>query len=107
MAINFVVFKILSIIVLTGLLSHANMNENVITWEDMLVKNYSTAETGYDQDGSRVLVVSQDGHGSSQTVQGAIDMVPDGNSQRIKILIYPGIYKYVHLVDIDLHVFIL
>ncbi|KAL0734815.1 hypothetical protein Bca4012_011025 [Brassica carinata] len=42
---------------------------------------------------SRVIVVDKRGRGDSVTVQGAVDMVPDSNSQRVKILILPGVYR--------------
>ncbi|CAH2069812.1 unnamed protein product, partial [Thlaspi arvense] len=42
---------------------------------------------------SRVIVVDKKGRGDSVTVQGAVDMVPDSNSQRVKIFILPGIYR--------------
>lgn len=45
------------------------------------------------QQSSRVIVVDQNGRGDSFTVQGAIDMVPNSNSQRVKIYILPGIYR--------------
>lgn len=66
-----------------------------ISWEDFSTSNYSTKGVEHNQLGSGILVVSKDGSGNSKTVQGAIDMVPQGNSQRVKILIYPGIYRQV------------
>ncbi|KAK7299939.1 hypothetical protein RJT34_10769 [Clitoria ternatea] len=63
---------------------------NFITWDDFTVDEHSLASsTG----GGRVIVVDQSGHGDSTTVQGAVDMVPQNNMQRVKIHIYPGIYR--------------
>uniref|UniRef100_A0A0D9X1B4 Pectinesterase n=1 Tax=Leersia perrieri TaxID=77586 RepID=A0A0D9X1B4_9ORYZ len=61
-----------------------------ITWDDLSIpagagERLTTVTT--------TIVVSPDGTGHSRTVQGAVDMVPDGNSRRIKILIKPGIYR--------------
>lgn len=39
-------------------------------------------------------MVSLDGKGHSRTVQGAVDMVPDGNTARVKIIIMPGTCRY-------------
>ncbi|XP_010449917.1 PREDICTED: pectinesterase QRT1-like [Camelina sativa] len=41
----------------------------------------------------RTIVVDKNGRGDSVTVQGAVDMVPKSNSQRVKIFILPGIYR--------------
>ncbi|KAK4484765.1 hypothetical protein RD792_007359 [Penstemon davidsonii] len=40
-----------------------------------------------------VIVVDKNGRGDSVTVQGAVDMVPEQNTQRVKIQILPGIYS--------------
>ncbi|PIA30788.1 hypothetical protein AQUCO_05400116v1 [Aquilegia coerulea] len=42
---------------------------------------------------TNIIIVAKDGGGHSKTVQGAVNMVPDHNTQRVKILIYPGIYR--------------
>ncbi|CAM8931252.1 unnamed protein product [Rhodiola kirilowii] len=42
---------------------------------------------------SSVIVVDQNGGGNSVSVQGAVDLVPDNNSERVKIFILPGIYR--------------
>ncbi|KAF3323420.1 pectinesterase QRT1 [Carex littledalei] len=80
--------------------SFENESREFITWNDLTISNsnYTSKAVNQAQRGSRMIVVSQDGHGDSNTVQGAIDMVSDGNSERIKILIYPGIYRQVPLV---------
>ncbi|CAL5402658.1 unnamed protein product [Camellia sinensis] len=46
-----------------------------------------------EQNRSQVIVVDQNGKGDSVTLQGAVDMVPLLNSQRVKIYIHPGIYR--------------
>ncbi|KAJ4815454.1 Pectinesterase [Rhynchospora pubera] len=76
----------------TGL-SLTNRYGRYITWDDLSIEKYSAVGNSKDTGGSRVIVVSKDGHGDSMTVQGAINMVPNGNSQRVKILIYPGVYR--------------
>ncbi|KAH7859802.1 hypothetical protein Vadar_005615 [Vaccinium darrowii] len=68
---------------------------NFITWDDMKVdlrkQRLDWREDKYNK--SRVIVVDQSGHGDSVTVQGAVDMVPMHNSERVKIYILPGIYR--------------
>ncbi|EPS61453.1 hypothetical protein M569_13345, partial [Genlisea aurea] len=41
----------------------------------------------------RIIVVDQEGNGDSKTVQGAVDLVPENNEARVKILVYPGVYR--------------
>lgn len=72
-----------------------------IAWDDLkLVKDYNEknrAEVSDSKDVSnqtRVIVVDKLGRGDSMTVQGAIDLIPHNNSQRIKISISPGIYRF-------------
>ncbi|KAG9153765.1 hypothetical protein Leryth_005888 [Lithospermum erythrorhizon] len=43
--------------------------------------------------GSRIISVSQDGHGEYTSVQEAIDSVPLGNNCRVVIRVAPGVYK--------------
>ncbi|OVA20154.1 Pectinesterase [Macleaya cordata] len=67
---------------------------NFITWHDLRVEHYFGRLKLSDKDNSsRVIVVAKDGLGDSITVQGAIDLVPEFNTQRVKILILPGIYR--------------
>jgi hypothetical protein len=54
----------------------------LIGWNDILIN-----------DGSPSIRVAQDGSGDVETIQGAIDLVPANNKQRMKILVMPGIYK--------------
>ncbi|KAK4275333.1 hypothetical protein QN277_018434 [Acacia crassicarpa] len=68
-----------------------NQVSNYISWKD-----FSVDEQRFPWDpiaGDRVIVVDQHGRGHSRTVQGAVDMVPDNNPERMKICIYPGIYR--------------
>ena len=79
-----------------------------ITWEDFTLPAVATVARGtpvVDDGGVKssaprrggmalsTIVVSQDGTGHSRTVQGAVDMVPAGNTRRVKILVRPGIYR--------------
>lgn len=66
-------------------------HRHFITWKDFEVAEIEV-NSNWDH---RVIVVRQDGLGNSTTVQGAVDMVPLGNTGRVKIYIYPGIYRYV------------
>jgi pectinesterase len=42
---------------------------------------------------ARTMVVAQDGSGAFTTVQAAVDAVPEGNTERIVLVIKPGTYK--------------
>jgi pectinesterase len=85
-----------------------------ITWEDLTMPALAAVPRGMPvQEGSvksaaagggaaprrggtaalSTIVVSQDGTGHSRTVQGAVDMVPAGNTRRVKILVRPGVYR--------------
>ncbi|XP_061345990.1 pectinesterase QRT1 [Gastrolobium bilobum] len=64
---------------------------NFISWEDLQVDEQSLALKSNNE--VRVIMVDQHGRGHSKTVQGAVDMVPNQNKQRVKIYIYPGIYR--------------
>ncbi|EOA15166.1 hypothetical protein CARUB_v10028546mg [Capsella rubella] len=87
---------------------------NFISWEDLRVVEDGRTETSFSvkEDTSnwvntnakakakgnatsviRVIVVDKNGGGDSVTVQGAVDMVPYSNSQRVKIFILPGFYR--------------
>ncbi|CAL5405855.1 unnamed protein product [Camellia sinensis] len=67
---------------------------NYITWEDMKVDLQKEGlDLNEEQNRSQVIVVDQNGKGDSVTVQGAVDMVPLLNSQRVKVYIHPGIYR--------------
>ncbi|XP_072973522.1 pectinesterase QRT1 [Typha angustifolia] len=68
-------------------------HENFVSWDDLSVGNYSRNYDSNEEVGNRVIFVSLDGTGDSRTVQGAVDMVPDGNKERVKIFLSPGVYR--------------
>ncbi|XP_042477641.1 pectinesterase QRT1-like [Macadamia integrifolia] len=61
-----------------------------ITWKAFSIDGVNLTQ-GYEN--SHVIVVAKDGSGDSLTVQGAVDMVPSNNKERVKIFIQPGIYR--------------
>ncbi|GMJ11553.1 QUARTET 1 [Hibiscus trionum] len=69
--------------------------KDFISWDDMKVDEHktrlNTSTANHNQ--SRVIVVDRNGGGDSITIQGAINMVPENNQQRVKIYILPGIYR--------------
>ncbi|PON94050.1 Pectinesterase, Tyr active site [Trema orientale] len=70
--------------------------KNFISWDDFKVDEMKMGLASGDEYGngsSRVIVVDKSGKGQSLTVQGAIDMVPEQNTERVKIYILPGIYR--------------
>lgn len=89
--------------------NEGNELRNYISWEDLRVVEDGRTERSFSikensnwvtinananaANSSRVIVVDKNGGGDSVTVQGAVDMVPDSNSQRVKIFILPGIYR--------------
>ncbi|KAK9101135.1 hypothetical protein Scep_024565 [Stephania cephalantha] len=72
--------------------SNATRDYRYITWQDSEFGIEATRDT--DGHGARVIYVAKNGHGHSTTVQGAVDMVPDNNQDRVKIVIFPGTYKF-------------
>ncbi|XP_038983541.1 pectinesterase QRT1 isoform X1 [Phoenix dactylifera] len=74
--------------------------KDFISWDDFSAENYSGNFNFNDGAHSRVILVSQDGSGDSKTVQGAVNMVPDGNRERVKIFISPGVYREKVIVPI-------
>ncbi|KAL2495973.1 Pectinesterase QRT1 [Forsythia ovata] len=76
-----------------GSFAQLNNNEkNYISWDDMKVDDYRL-HTRDEGNWSKVIVVDQNGRGNSLTVQGAVDMVPEHNADRVKIYILPGVYS--------------
>ncbi|KAJ8747499.1 hypothetical protein K2173_013761 [Erythroxylum novogranatense] len=65
--------------------------KDFITWDDIQLGEDGAGLS--TRDGSKVIVVDQYGGGDSLTVQGAIDIVPDHNTQRVKIFILAGVYR--------------
>ncbi|KAJ7963651.1 Pectinesterase [Quillaja saponaria] len=68
---------------------------NYISWDDLKVNNRHKVNINsrHDNVGSRIIVVDKNGGGNSVTIQGAVNMVPQHNSERVKIHIRPGIYR--------------
>lgn len=68
---------------------------NYISWDDLKVDEPKVGLNSRNEfvNGSRVIVVDKNGGGDSLTVQGAVDMVPEQNTDRVKIYILPGIYR--------------
>ncbi|KAK9939812.1 hypothetical protein M0R45_016497 [Rubus argutus] len=73
-----------------------------ISWDDLKVDDQKIGLNSRDeqQNGTCFIVVDKNGGGDSTTVQGAVDMVPQHNTQRVKIYILPGIYREKVLVPI-------
>ncbi|KAI4366191.1 hypothetical protein MLD38_022101 [Melastoma candidum] len=85
---------VLAFLVVEAELGSALMTKDYISWDDMRVSNPRRERTNLRQVPSKVIVVDGSGYGGdSFTVQGAIDMVPEGNSDRVKIVIRPGTYR--------------
>ncbi|PSR95553.1 Pectinesterase [Actinidia chinensis var. chinensis] len=65
-----------------------------VGWDDVkLGLGKERLDVKEERNRSRVIVVDKCGKGDSVTVQGAVDMVPPHNSERVKIYIRPGIYR--------------
>ncbi|XP_073159067.1 pectinesterase QRT1-like [Henckelia pumila] len=67
--------------------------KDYITWDDLIIEEYSFDFREYVGKQQKVLLVDKNGRGDSLTVQGAVDMVPENNAERVKIHILPGIYR--------------
>ncbi|KAJ8754882.1 hypothetical protein K2173_015394 [Erythroxylum novogranatense] len=75
--------------------------KDFISWDDIKVDDHGARLSVRDDiNGNRVIIVDQNGRGDSLTVQGAVDMVTDYNTQRVKIFILPGIYREKLIVPI-------
>ncbi|KAB2615496.1 pectinesterase QRT1-like [Pyrus ussuriensis x Pyrus communis] len=76
---------------------------NYISWDDLKVDDRKLGLNTKEErvNGSRIIVVDKNGGGDSLTVQGAVDMVPEQNTERVKIYILPGIYREKVLVPIS------
>ncbi|XP_010675900.2 pectinesterase QRT1 [Beta vulgaris subsp. vulgaris] len=97
---NIQILCFLGVLVELGFCQKSTRNYNYITWNDIKVdelrdsmsKNEIKGKQNWNNSG--IIVVDKSGKtGDSVTVQGAVDLVPYGNSQRIRILILPGIYR--------------
>ncbi|KAF8391668.1 hypothetical protein HHK36_023975 [Tetracentron sinense] len=75
-------------------MGHEHSSRSFIAWEDMRWEDqWRRLRLDDGHNVSQVIIVNKDGRGDSNTVQGAVDLVPDHNSKRVKILIPPGIYR--------------
>uniref|UniRef100_A0A1D1Z2G3 Pectinesterase n=1 Tax=Anthurium amnicola TaxID=1678845 RepID=A0A1D1Z2G3_9ARAE len=81
-------------ILLAAARAGAGMSGDAISWADMegSFSGNSDGEDGPAEE-ARVIVVSKEGNGDSRTVQAAVDLVPHGNRERVKIFILPGVYR--------------
>ncbi|KAK8949528.1 Pectinesterase QRT1 [Platanthera zijinensis] len=69
------------------------LQRSFISWSDLRLHHSYHNSSLMDVDGGRVIFVSKDESGQSTTVQGAVDLVPAGNTARVKIYISSGIYR--------------
>lgn len=67
--------------------------EKYITWDDLLV-NHQKFHRGDGGNQKRVIVVDKNGGGDSPTIQGAVNLVPINNAERVKIHIRRGVYRF-------------
>lgn len=75
----------------------AYVKNYLISWDDIKVEEQKLRLSHRDDNyRRRVIVVDKNGGGDSLTVQGAIDMVPEYNTERKKIYILPGIYRFAY-----------
>ncbi|XP_030442142.2 pectinesterase QRT1 [Syzygium oleosum] len=97
---------LLGVVMILSVLSEVDVmcimaQKDFISWDDMRVNEHEyrnmIREESYSKKGqsnrSGVILVDKNGRGDSITVQGAVNMVPDNNSQRVKILILAGTYR--------------
>ncbi|KAE8695566.1 Ribosomal protein S10p/S20e family protein isoform 1 [Hibiscus syriacus] len=69
--------------------------KNFISWDDIKMDEHQIklSDSRVNRNRSRVIVVNKNGGEDSVTVQGAIDMVLENNTRRVKIFILPGTYR--------------
>lgn len=80
---------------------------NFITWDDIQVDwRKLWLNTGENFNHTRLIIVDKNGAGHSATVQGAVDMVPENNAERVKIYILPGIYRCFSLAFLQCSLFL-
>ncbi|KAK1274089.1 Pectinesterase QRT1 [Acorus gramineus] len=85
------------LLILTTHTTICRCEDGFITWGDLHLGRTTSFDGG---GGERVIVVDKRGKGDSSTVRGALDMVPDGNPARVKIFLFPGIYREKVVVPI-------
>lgn len=98
---------LLGVVMILSVLSEVDVmcimaQKDFISWDDMRVNEHKyrnmIREESYSNEGqsnrSGVILVDKNGRGDSITVQGAVNMVPENNSQRVKILILAGTYRF-------------
>ncbi|KAL0560679.1 hypothetical protein IC582_001089 [Cucumis melo] len=92
-----IVLSFLLLCVVSGESSGRGRGGGVISWDDLRVdvwlRQRMSSGEGLGRNGTRIIVVDKNCSGDSTTVQGAVDMVPHNNKQRVKIYILPGIYR--------------
>lgn len=64
-----------------------------ISWNDLMAGDSAWNLDSTTRKAAGIILVSQDGVGDTTTVQAAVDQVPRGNKNRVKILISPGFYR--------------
>lgn len=82
-----------SLILLSETMGLATKRTSYISWDDFSVEEGLKLHAEGKKKSS-VIVVDRNGKGDSLTVQGAVDMVPNHNNQRVKIHILPGLYRF-------------
>ncbi|GER32853.1 pectin lyase-like superfamily protein [Striga asiatica] len=91
------VFLVVTFEAKVGLGQINGIRRNYITWRDLKMegppRNFPLRDIGGNNRNKLVIVVDKYGRGDSFTVQGAVDMVPENNVQRVKIHILPGVYR--------------
>ncbi|XP_077217537.1 pectinesterase QRT1-like [Tasmannia lanceolata] len=93
-------FSLSMMFLLIVLVTQMGISWGFISWDDLgMEKNFGKLSFNNKVKG-RVIVVAKDGTGDSKTVQGAIDLVPNYNAERVKIFIQPGIYREKVIVPI-------
>ena len=72
-------------------------NSEVQAWASAVQnkpKSGVTTESTASAKSVRTIVVDQSGRGNYKNVQSAINSVPNGNKQRVVIVIGPGVYRF-------------
>ncbi|XP_022139683.1 pectinesterase QRT1 [Momordica charantia] len=86
-------FLVFGLFVLLGVAGGGRTERYAIGWDDLHIDARRQGLNSGDNGGTRIIVVDKNCSGDSPTVQGAVDLVPHYNKQRVKIYILPGIYR--------------